>query len=67
MGLNPAEVSNQVFQRDRHAEYVQLLALIAATLEKIAPEIEVCNERGSEIEEPFGKPRLCTKGSSNAT
>ena len=37
--LKPALVSNQIIQRDRHAEYVQALALIAATLEKIATEI----------------------------
>ena len=36
LGLATAEVSNQVIQRDRHAEYVQVLALVAATLEKIA-------------------------------
>ncbi|MDP6667495.1 MAG: lyase family protein, partial [Dehalococcoidia bacterium] len=39
LGLSPAEVSNQVIQRDRHAEYVQVLALAAATLEKMATEI----------------------------
>ena len=33
LGLAPAEVSNQVIQRDRHAEYVQVLALVAATLD----------------------------------
>ena len=66
MGLNPAEVSNQVIQRDRHAEYLQLLALIAATLEKIATEIRgLQRTEVREIEEPFGQPGYVTKGSSS--
>ena len=66
LGLNPAEVSNQVIQRDRHAEYVQLLALIAATLEKIATEIRgLQRTEVREIEEPFGQPGYVTKGSSS--
>ena len=39
LGLNVAPVASQVIQRDRHAQYVSSLALIAATLEKIALEI----------------------------
>ena len=39
LGLSPAPISNQVIQRDRHAHFVTTLALIAATLEKIATEI----------------------------
>jgi adenylosuccinate lyase len=39
LGLAPAEVSNQIVQRDRYAELMSLLALIAATLDKIAKEI----------------------------
>ena len=66
LGLNPAEVSNQVIQRDRHAEYLQLLALIAATLEKIATEIRgLQRTEVREIEEPFGQPGYVTKGSSS--
>tara|TARA_A100001037_G_C15124313_1_gene625412 strand:- start:978 stop:2267 length:1290 start_codon:yes stop_codon:yes gene_type:complete len=66
LGLNPAEVSNQVIQRDRHAEYVQFLALIAATLEKIATEIRgLQRTEVREIEEPFGQPGYVTKGSSS--
>ncbi|HET8646178.1 MAG TPA: lyase family protein, partial [Vicinamibacteria bacterium] len=38
-GLQPAPVSSQVLQRDRHAEVLGTLALIAATLEKMALEI----------------------------
>lgn len=39
LGLRPDPVSNQVVQRDRHAAYVSALALLAATIEKIATEI----------------------------
>jgi adenylosuccinate lyase len=46
--LSPAPISNQVIQRDRHAEFVQTLALIAATLDKIATEIRAL-QRNSGI------------------
>ena len=66
LGLAPAEVSNQVIQRDRHAEYVQVLALVAATLEKIATEIRSLQRTEiREVEEPFAKPGYVTKGSSS--
>lgn len=66
LDLSPAEVSNQVIQRDRHAEYVQVLALIAATLEKMATEIRSLQRTEiREVEEPFGKPGYVTKGSSS--
>jgi len=39
LGLKPAGVSSQVLQRDRHAEYLNAIALVGATLEKIAVEI----------------------------
>jgi adenylosuccinate lyase len=39
MGLKPAPVSTQIIQRDIHAEYLSTLAVIGATLEKIAVEI----------------------------
>jgi adenylosuccinate lyase len=39
LGLEPAPISSQVIQRDRHAFYVCTLALIAASLEKIALEV----------------------------
>ena len=39
LGLQPAPVSNQVLQRDRHAQVVTTLALYAASLEKFATEI----------------------------
>ena len=66
LNLFPAEISNQVIQRDRHAEYVQVLALIAATLEKMATEIRgLQRTEVREVEEPFGKPGYVTKGSSS--
>ena len=39
LGLKPAAISSQVIQRDRHAYYISTLAVIAASLEKIALEI----------------------------
>jgi adenylosuccinate lyase len=39
LGLTPAPISNQVIQRDRHAEYFLTLALIGASVEKVALEI----------------------------
>lgn len=39
LGLEPAPVSNQIIQRDRHAEYFTTLALIGCSIEKIAIEI----------------------------
>jgi adenylosuccinate lyase len=55
LGLNVAPVASQVIQRDRHAHYVSTLALIAATLEKIAIEIRhLQRTEVREAEEPFG-------------
>ncbi|MFO8193006.1 MAG: adenylosuccinate lyase [Bacillota bacterium] len=54
MGLEPAPVSTQVLQRDRHAEFVSVLALIGATLEKMALEVRnLQRTETSEMEEPF--------------
>jgi adenylosuccinate lyase len=55
LGLQAVLVSSQVIQRDRHAQYVSALALIAATLEKIALEIRhLQRTEVREAEEPFG-------------
>jgi adenylosuccinate lyase len=51
LGLEPAPVSNQVIQRDRHAEVVFLVALIAASAEKIAAELR--NLQRTEIGEVY--------------
>ncbi|OPL12342.1 MAG: adenylosuccinate lyase [Firmicutes bacterium ML8_F2] len=54
MGLEPAPVSTQVLQRDRHAEFVSVLALIGATLEKMALELRnLQRTETAEMEEPF--------------
>jgi adenylosuccinate lyase len=55
LGLAVAPVTSQVIQRDRHAHYVSTLALIAATLEKIALEIRhLQRTEVREAEEFFG-------------
>jgi len=62
MGLKPAPVSTQVIQRDRHAEFITTLSIIAAMLEKIAVEIRhLQRTEVLEAEEYFSKGQ---KGSS---
>jgi adenylosuccinate lyase len=62
LGLTPAPVSSQVIQRDRHAELLTTLAILAASLEKWALEIRGLQKTEiGEVEEPFGKGQ---KGSS---
>lgn len=54
LGLTPVKVSTQVIQRDRHAQFVMTLALIAASLEKFAVEIRHLQRTDVlEVEEPF--------------
>ena len=54
LGLEPAPVASQVIQRDRHAEFVSTLAIVAATLEKIGLEIRhLQRTEVREAEEPF--------------
>ncbi|MGM0689534.1 MAG: adenylosuccinate lyase [Bacillota bacterium] len=54
LGLEPAPVSTQVLQRDRHAEFVSVLALIGTTMEKMALEIRNLQRTETrEVEEPF--------------
>jgi adenylosuccinate lyase len=54
LGLEPAPVASQVIQRDRHAEFLSTLAIVAATLEKIALEIRhLQRTEVREAEEPF--------------
>jgi adenylosuccinate lyase len=62
LGLQPAPVSSQVIQRDRHAELLAALAITGASLEKFALEIRGLQKTEiGEVEEPFGKGQ---KGSS---
>ncbi len=54
LGLVPAAVSNQILQRDRHAQFLTALALIACSLEKFATEIRALQKTEfHEVEEPF--------------
>jgi len=62
LGLEPAPVSSQVIQRDRHAFYLSTLAVAAASLEKIALEVRgLQRTEVREVEEYFS---LEQKGSS---
>ncbi len=62
LGLQPAPISTQVLQRDRHAHYLSVLALIGASLEKMAVEVRALQKSEvREVEEFFGKGQ---KGSS---
>jgi adenylosuccinate lyase len=62
LGLEPAPVSSQIVQRDRHAELMTTLAIIAASLEKVAVEIRSLQRTEIlEVEEPFAEGQ---KGSS---
>jgi adenylosuccinate lyase len=62
LGLKPAPVASQVIARDRHANYVATLALIAALCEKIALEVRhLQRTEVREAEEPFAAGQ---KGSS---
>jgi len=62
LGLTPVKASTQVIQRDRYAEYFSILAILAATIEKIAIEIRhLQRTEVLEVEEHFAKGQ---KGSS---
>ena len=62
LGLKPAPISTQVLQRDRHAEFMNALALCASSLEKFATEIRHLQKTEVlEVEEFFSKGQ---KGSS---
>ncbi len=54
LGLTPSPISSQVLQRDRHAQFVTTLAIIASSLEKFATEIRGLQKTETrEVEEPF--------------
>jgi len=62
LGLKAAPIASQVLQRDRHAEVMTSLALVAASLEKFATEIRALQKTEvREVEEPF---KAGQKGSS---
>jgi adenylosuccinate lyase len=63
LGLEPAPISNQILQRDRHAEYFTTLALIGCSIEKIA--IEIRHLQRTEVREAEEFFAAGQKGSSS--
>jgi adenylosuccinate lyase len=62
LGLEPAPTSTQILQRDRHAELLAALAILASSLDRFALEIRhLARTEVREVEEPFGRGQ---KGSS---
>jgi adenylosuccinate lyase len=62
LGLKPDPVSSQIIQRDRHAEYFAMLAIIASSIDKFAQEIRLLQRTEvQEVEEYFSPGQ---KGSS---
>ena len=62
LGLRPAPLASQVIQRDLHAEFIQMLALVGASIERWSTEFRhLQRTEVLEVEEPFAKGQ---KGSS---
>ena len=62
LGLEPAPTSTQIIQRDRHAELLAALAVVASSLDAFALEIRhLARTEVGEVQEPFGRGQ---KGSS---
>ena len=62
LGLEPAPTSTQILQRDRHAELLAALAVVASSLDSFALEIRhLARTEVGEVQEPFGRGQ---KGSS---
>ncbi|MHB1980865.1 MAG: adenylosuccinate lyase [Sulfobacillus sp.] len=62
LGLRPAQVSSQVLDRDRHAQYLSTLAILAGNLERLALEVRLLQRSEvREVQEPFA---VGQKGSS---
>ncbi len=62
LGLRPAEASSQIVSRDRHAEYLSSLGVLASSLDAIATEIRLlARTEVREVQEPFAEKQ---KGSS---
>jgi adenylosuccinate lyase len=62
LGVEPAPSSTQILQRDRHAELLSALAILASSLDRFALEIRhLARTEVREVEEPFGRGQ---KGSS---
>ncbi len=59
LGLGSTMVTNQVIQRDRHAEFIMLMGSIATTLEKICTEVRSLQRSEiGEVSEAFGKKQV---------
>jgi len=59
LGIGAVDVSNQIIQRDRHAEFVMWMANTVTTLDKIGVEIRTLQRSEiAEIEESFGKKQV---------
>ncbi|MGB8523330.1 MAG: adenylosuccinate lyase [Candidatus Acidiferrales bacterium] len=55
LGLATAPITSQVIERDHHAQYLSTLAIVAASLERVALEIRhLQRTEVREVEEPFG-------------
>jgi adenylosuccinate lyase len=55
LGLATAPITSQVIERDRHAQYLSTLAIVAASLERVALEVRhLQRTEVRELEEPFG-------------
>src|ERR1043165_5962457 len=62
LGLEPAPSATQILQRDRHAELLTALAVLASSLDKFALELRhLARTEVAEVQEPFGRGQ---KGSS---
>lgn len=62
LGLEPAKISNQILQRDRHAGVLNALAIMGSTLERMA--LEIRNLQRTEVREAFEPFGVGQKGSS---
>ncbi len=59
LGVEAADVSNQIIQRDRHAEFVMWMANTSTTLDKVCIEIRsLARSEIAEVEESFGKKQV---------
>lgn len=59
LGLNEPRITNQVVQREGYAEFITWIAMLGATLEKIAKEIRnLARSEIKEVEEPFKKEQV---------
>lgn len=59
LGLSVARITNQVVQRDRHAEFIFFLANLATTLDKMCTEVRILQRSEiREVEEPFAKGQV---------